>query len=130
MHQCSLQTHFPQECSNALQTQKHYLQKVCQCNLMTTSKYFVCWHQQNDYLALFPPHGGAAQKIRDNEIIKLIYKKLPNCMKSNLKYMNDDMDMMQSHNVLECLNLSYQLERKLEKSKKLDTSKKIQKTQW
>ena len=83
------------------------------------------WHQQNDYLALFPPHGRAAQKIRDNEIIELIYEKLLNCMKSDLECMNDfdinNMDMMQFCNVLECLELSYQLERKLEKSKKLDT---------
>ena len=59
---------------NTLQTQKRCLQKVPLCSLMTTSEYFVHWHQQNDYLALFPPHGRAVQEIRDDKIIKLIYK--------------------------------------------------------
>ena len=54
---------------NALQMQKHYLQKVCLHGSMTISEYFACWHQINDYLALFPPHGGAAQKLRDDEIV-------------------------------------------------------------
>ena len=70
---------------NALQMQKCYLQKVRLCSLMTISEYVMHWHQQNDYLALFPPHGGAAQKIKEDEIIELIYKQLPNCMKSNLE---------------------------------------------
>ena len=69
-----------------------------------------------------------AQKIRDDEIIELIYKRLPNHMKSNLKYMNDfninNTDMMQFCKVLECLELSYQLEKKPEKSKKLEALKK------
>ena len=56
---------------SALQMQKCYLQKVCLHNSMTISKYFACWHQQNDYLALFPPHGGVAQKISDDKIIEL-----------------------------------------------------------
>ena len=113
---------------NTLQMQKCYLQKVCLCNLTTNRKYFVHWHQQNDYLALFPPYGRVAQKISDDEIIELIYKNLPNHMKSNLKCMNDfninNTDMAQFHNVLECLKLSYQLEKKLEKKKVSDTSKK------
>ena len=59
---------------NALQAQKHYLCKVCLHELMTISAYFVHWHQINEYLALFPPHGRAAQKLQDDEIIKLIYE--------------------------------------------------------
>ena len=43
------------------------------------------WHQQNDYFALFPPHGREAQKISDDKIIELIYKKQLNCMKSDLE---------------------------------------------
>ena len=114
---------------NALQMQKHHLQKVHDLHsFITICEYFVCWHQQNDYLALFPPHGGAAQKIRDDKIIKLIYKRLLNHMKSDLECMNNfdinAMDMMHFHEVLECLKLSYQLEKKLEKTKKLEASKK------
>ena len=41
---------------------------------MTISEYFACWHQLNDYLALFPPHGGAAQKLKDDKIVELIYE--------------------------------------------------------
>ena len=53
---------------NALQMQKCYSQKVCLSSLTTISEYFSCWHQQNDYLALFPLHGRVAQMIRDDEI--------------------------------------------------------------
>ena len=45
---------------------------------MTISEYFAHWHQQNDYFALFLPHGRVAQKISYNEIIELIYGKLSN----------------------------------------------------
>ena len=65
---------------NALQMQKHYLQKVRLHGLMTISEYFVHWHQINNYLMLFPLHSGAAQKLRDDEIVELIYEQLPNCM--------------------------------------------------
>ena len=41
---------------------------------MTISEYFVHWHQLNNYLALFPLHGRATQKLKDNEIIELIYE--------------------------------------------------------
>ena len=73
-------------------------------------------------------HGRVAQKMRDDKIIKLIYKRLPNCMKSDLKCMNNfdinNTDMMQFCKVLEHLKLSYQLEMKLEKTKKLEALKK------
>ena len=113
---------------NALQMQKRYLQKVCLHGSMTISEYFAHWHQLNDYLALFPPHGRAAQKLKDDEIVKLIYEQLPNCMQSNLKRMNEfninNTNLMQFRKVLKHLELSYQLEKKMEKSKKLDTSNK------
>ena len=113
---------------NALQMQKCYLQKVCLHGSTTISEYFVHWHQLNDYLTLFPPHGRATQKLKDDEIVKLIYERLPNHMQSNLERMNEfninNMNLMQFHEVLECLELSYQLEKKTEKSKKLDTSNK------
>ena len=41
-------------------TCKRYLQKVHLHNPMTISKYVVCWHQKNDYFALFPPLGRMA----------------------------------------------------------------------
>ena len=63
---------------NALQMQKRYLQKVCLHNPMTISKYITHWCQQNDYFALFPPHGRVAQKISGIKIIKLTYGKLLN----------------------------------------------------
>ena len=56
--------------------QKCYLRKVRLYNLMTISKYVAHWHQQNEYFAPFPPNGGMAQKISDDKIIKLIYRKL------------------------------------------------------
>ena len=62
---------------STLQMQKCYLQKVHLHNPMI-SKCFTWWHQQNDYFALFPPHGGVAQKISDDKIIELIYGKLLN----------------------------------------------------
>ena len=37
-----------------------YLRKVCLHNPMTISEYVAHWHQQNDYFALFPPHGRMA----------------------------------------------------------------------
>ena len=108
--------------------QKHYLQKVRLHGLMTISEYFVHWHQLNDYLTLFPPHGRVAQKLKDDEIVELIYERLPNCMQSDLKRMNEfdinNMNLMQFCKVLEWLELSYQLEKKMEKSKKLDMSNK------
>ena len=68
------------------------------------------------------------QKIKEDEIIELIYERLPNHMKSDLERMNDfdinNMDMMQFCEGLEHLELSYQLEKNMEKSKKLETSKK------
>ena len=49
-------------------------------------------------------------------------------MQSNLERMNEfdinNMNLMQFRKVLECLKLSYQLEKKMEKSKKLETSNK------
>ena len=74
---------------NALQMQKCYLQKVRLHGLMTISKYFAHWHQINDYLTLFPLHGGAAQKLRDNKIVELIYEQLLNHMQSDLERMNE-----------------------------------------
>ena len=59
---------------NALQMQKCYLCKVHLHASMTISTYFACWHQINNYLAMFPPHGGVVQKLQDDEIVKLIYK--------------------------------------------------------
>ena len=77
---------------------------------------------------LFPPHGGAAQKLRDDKIVELIYKRLPNHMQSDLKRMNEfninNTDLMQFCKVLEHLELSYHLEKKLGKSKISETSKK------
>ena len=70
---------------NALQMQKCYLQKVHLHNPLTISEYTMLWQKQNDFLALFPPHGRVAQKISDNEIFELIYKKLSNCMKTDLE---------------------------------------------
>ena len=95
---------------------------------MTISEYFVHWHQLNDYLALFTPHGGVTQKLKDDEIVELIYEGLPNCMQSNLERMNEfninNMDLTQFREVLKHLELSYQLEKKMEKSKKLEMSNK------
>ena len=69
-----------------------------------------------------------AQKLKDDEIIKLIYEQLPNCMQSNLERLNEfdinNMDLMKFCEVLKHLKLSYQLEKKLGKSKKSETSKK------
>ena len=65
------------------------LAKVHFHGLMTIGEYFVSWNQQNNHLALFPTHGRVAQKIRDDEIIELIYEWLPNCMKSDLEQMNN-----------------------------------------
>ena len=59
---------------NTLQMQKCYLQKVCLHSSMTISEYFMHWHQQNDYLALFPLHGRTAQKIKEDKILELIYE--------------------------------------------------------
>ena len=59
---------------NALQAQKHYLCKVYLHTSMTISAYFAHWHQINEYLALSPLHSRAAQKLRDDEIIELIYE--------------------------------------------------------
>ena len=75
MHQCSIWTHFSKECSADAEA---LLAKGPLHNPMTISEYIVCWHQQKDYFALFPPHGGVAQKISDNKIIELIYEKLSN----------------------------------------------------
>ena len=113
---------------NALQMQKCYLQKVCLHGSMTISEYFAHWHQINDYLALFPLHGGAAQKLKDDKFIELIYEQLPNCMQSDLERLNkfdiNNTDLTKFCEVLKHLELSYQLEKKLGKSKKLEMSKK------
>ena len=111
---------------NTLQMQKHYLRKVRLHGLITISEYFAHWCQLNDYLTLFPPHGRVTQKLKDDEIVELIYKGLPNCMQSDLKRMNEfdinNTNLTQFREVLEHLKLSYQLEKKMEKSKKSDTS--------
>ena len=61
---------------NALQMQKCYMHKVCLHASMTISAYLMCWCQINNYLAMFPPHGRVTQKLRDDEIVKLIYERL------------------------------------------------------
>ena len=103
---------------NALQTQKCYLQKVHLHGSMTISKYFAHWYQINDCLVLFPLHGGVAQKLKDDKIIKLIYEQLPNHMQSNLERLNEfdinNTDLTKFCKVLECLKLSYQLEKNWE----------------
>ena len=113
---------------NALQMQKCYLQKVHLHGSMTISKYFARWHQINNYLMLFPPHSRVAQKLKGDKITELIYNWLPNCMQSNLKRLNEfdinNTDLMKFCKVLEHLKLSYQLEKKSGKSKKLEMSKK------
>ena len=95
---------------------------------MTISEYFAHWCQLNSYLTLFPPHGRVVQKLKDDEIVELIYEQLPNHMQSDLKRMNEfninNTNLTQFREVLEHLQLSYQLEKKTEKSKKLDTSNK------
>ena len=48
---------------NVLQMQKCYLRKVHLHASMTISAYIVHWHQINDYLAMFPLHGRAVQKL-------------------------------------------------------------------
>jgi hypothetical protein len=72
---------------NALQMQKCHLRspKVCLNQTTSLNKFFTWWHELNDYLALFPPHGGTAQKLSDQEIVELIYEKLPVHMKSDLE---------------------------------------------
>jgi hypothetical protein len=64
---------------NALQIQKRHLHlhKVHLNLTASVNEFFARWRKLNDYLALFPPHGGDAQKLSDNEIIELIYEKLP-----------------------------------------------------
>ena len=113
---------------NTLQMQKRYMRKVHLHGSMTISEYFAHWRQLNDYLALFPPHGRAVQKLKDDEIVELIYERLPNCMQSNLERMNEfdvnNMNLMQFRKVLKHLELSYQLEKKMEKSKKSEMSNK------
>ena len=95
---------------------------------MTISAYFAHWHQINDYLVMFPPHGGVVQKLQDDEIIKLICDHFPSCMQGNLQCMDDfdinEMDLTSFHEALEHLKLSYQLDKKLVNSKKLETLKK------
>ena len=84
---------------------------------MTISAYFAHWHQINEYLAMFPPHGRVAQKLRDDEIIELIYDRLPSCMQGDLQCMNDfdinKTDLTSFCEALERLELSYQLDKKL-----------------
>ena len=113
---------------NALQMQKCYLHKVCLHVSMTISAYFTCWCQINDYLAMFPPHGRAVQKLRDDEIVELIYDQLPSCMQGNLQHMNDfdinETDLTSFRKAFECLKLSYLLDKKLVNSKKSETLKK------
>ena len=65
---------------NVLQMQKCYLHKVHLHALTTISAYFACWHQINDYLAMFPLHGSVVQKLWDDKIIELIYEWLPSHM--------------------------------------------------
>ena len=113
---------------NVLQMQKCYLRKVRLHASMTISTYFMHWHQINDYLAMFPPHGGAVQKLRDDKIIELIYDRLLSCMQGDLQCMNDfdinKTDLTSFREALECLELSYQLDKKLVNSKKSETLKK------
>ena len=95
---------------------------------MTISENFVHWCQINDYLALFPPHGGVGQKLKDDKIIELIYEQILNCMQSDLerphKFEINNTDLMKFCKVLEHLELSYQLEKNSRKSKKLEMLKK------
>ena len=113
---------------NVLQTQKCYLHKVCLHASTTISTYFAHWHPINDYLAMFPPHGRVAQKLRDDKIIELIYDQLPSHMQGNLQCMNDfdinETDLTSFHEAFECLKLSYQLDKKSVNSKKLEMLKK------
>ena len=113
---------------NALQMQNTTCTRSIFMHWQPFSTYFAHWHQINDYLAMFPPHGGVAQKLQDNKIIKLIYDRLPSHMQGDLQCMNDfdinKMDLTSFHEALEHLKLSYQLDKKLANSKKLEMSKK------
>ena len=77
MHQCSIWTHFSTECSADTGM-------LLAKGPSTQPNDHQHWHQQNDHFALFPPHGGTAQKISDNEIIELIYGNYQICMKTIL----------------------------------------------
>jgi hypothetical protein len=57
---------------NALQTQKRHLHspRVRLNQNTSVNEFFAQWRELNNYLALFPPHGGEAQKFCENEIIE------------------------------------------------------------
>ena len=66
--------------------------------------------------------------MHQDKIIELIYEQLPSHMQGDLECMNDfdinKTDLMQFCEVLEHLKLSYQLDKNLANSKKVETLKK------
>ena len=93
---------------------------------MTIAEFFAHWHELNEYLALFPPHGGDDQKLGEDEIIENIYDKLPKRMKSDLQRMNDfdinNTDLTSLCNALEHLDLACKLDPTKPEPKKKDSN--------
>ena len=115
---------------NALQAERRHLRssQVRLNQKVTVSEFFAHWREINDYLALFPPHGGDDQKLDDDEIVELIYEKLPKRMKADLERMNDfdinDATLITFRGALERLELSYELDSVKPEPKKESTDKK------
>jgi len=113
---------------HALQVQRRHLRSysVRLIPEVTIDEFFARWQELNDYLALFPPFNGNEQKLPNDEIVELIYAKLPKRIKGDLERMNDfdlnETDITQFKEALERLELSYELEEKPEYFK--DDSKK------
>ena len=76
--------------TDALQEQKRHLRHGTKLREgVTISEYFARWHEVNDYLAHFPPHGGNAQKYTDTEMVEIIYMNVPAHMRSDLRKNNE-----------------------------------------
>ena len=79
-------------------------------------------------LPCFPHTAERRKKLRDDEIIELIYERLPNRMQGDLQRMNDfdinETNLTSFREALKRLELSYQLEKKSVNPKKAEKSKK------
>jgi len=99
---------------HALQIQRRYMRTVSMRDSTTVNDFFARWHQINDYLALFPPHRGQSQKFQDDEIMEIIYERIPYHWKGDLQRLTDfdinETDMQTFRNALVRLELSYQLD--------------------
>ena len=100
--------------SQSLCRQKRYMRRYVWLTRDTSLREFLArWTQLNDFLSFFPPFGGEAQKLHEDEAVEIVYAMIPKCWQSILLTQNfDPVDhtFQELFEELECVELAEQLD--------------------